>query len=315
MDRFQSMRAFTRVVEKNGFAAAARDMGLSRSVVNKAVIQLENDLGTQLLVRSTRKVTPTETGLAFYDRARQILGDLDEAMQSVRELTERPTGNLRVNAPMSFGVRHLAGVVAQYMADNLDVHVELLLNDRFVDAIEEGFDVTLRIAEPNYVTSLITREIVPIRRVLCASPEYLKEHGDLASPRELKAHRCLQYGYSGVASQWRLSGPGDPSGPSGPSGSGGTKAYAINCVMWSNNGDVLKAAAQAGQGIALLPTFIVGDDLQSGTLRSVLTDHAPGDLVLSAVYPRHRHLSAKVQAFVAALEARYGGRPYWDLVT
>ena len=302
MDRLESMRAFTRVVEKSGFAAAARDMGLSRSVVNKAVIQLENDLGTQLLQRSTRRVTPTETGLAFYDRARQILGDVEEAMSSVRDLGEHPTGNLRINAPMSFGTQHLAPVVAEFMAAHPDVHIELLLNDRFVDAIEEGFDVTLRIAEPSYVTSLITREIVGVRRVLCASPEYVARAGEPASPRELKAHRCLQYGYSGVASQWRLHGPD------------GDKPYGIHCVMWSNNGDVLKAAARNGQGIALLPTFIVGEDLQAGTLRSVLTEYVPGDLIMAAVYPRHRHLSAKVRLFVDALEARFAGRPYWDLV-
>lgn len=302
MDRFGSMRAFTRVVEKSGFAAAARDMGLSRSVVNKAVIQLENDLGTQLLQRSTRSVTPTETGLAFYDRCRQILSDVEEAMASVRDLQDRPAGNLRVNAPMSFGTRHLAPVVAEFMARYPDVHVELVLSDRFVDAIEEGFDLTLRIAEPNYQTSLINREIVPIRRVLCASPDYIRDVGEIDTPAQLKKLRCLQYGYSGALSQWRLRG------------SGGERAYNINCVMWSNNGDVLEAAALAGQGIALLPSFIVGDELQAGTLCSVLTEYSPIGLMLSAVYPRHRHLSAKVRLFVTLLEERFGGRPYWDLV-
>ncbi|MEL6216424.1 MAG: LysR family transcriptional regulator, partial [Pseudomonadota bacterium] len=173
MDRFASMRAFTKVVESNGFAAAARAMGLSRSVVNKAVINLENDLGTQLLRRSTRKVTPTETGLAFYDRCQRILEDLDEAVASVKELQERPTGTLRMNAPMSFGTTHLAPVVAEFMSAHEHVHVELVLSDRFIDPIEEGFDLTLRIAEPTYSTSLIEQQIVPARRVMCASPVYL----------------------------------------------------------------------------------------------------------------------------------------------
>jgi DNA-binding transcriptional LysR family regulator len=303
MDRFDSMRAFTKVVEMSGFAAAARAMGLSRSVVNKAVINLENDLGTQLLTRSTRRVTPTETGLAFYDRCVQILGDLDEAIASVTELQENPTGNLRLNAPMTFGTQHLASLVADFMADYPDVHVELVLNDRFVDPIEEGFDVTIRIAEPLYSTSLITREIVPARRLLCASPAYLDEFGEPESPRDLKAHRCLQYGYSGTVTQWRLDG------------SDGEQSYPINCLMWSNNGEVLKSAALRGQGIALLPTFIIGGELQDGTLRSVLTDHPPTELAVSAMYPRHRHLSAKVRLFVEMLEQRFGGRPYWDLVS
>jgi len=303
MDRFESMRAFTRVVEESGFAAAARSMGLSRSVVNKAVINLENELRTQLLTRSTRRVTPTETGLAFYDRCVQILADLDEAIASVTELQEKPTGNLRLNAPMTFGTRHLATVVADFMASYPDVHVEVVLNDRFVDSIEEGFDVTIRIAEPEYSTSLITREIVPARRVLCAAPGYLNAFGEPESPQELKRHRCLQYGYSGTVTQWRLLGPD------------AERSYPINCLMWSNNGEVLKSAALRGQGIALLPTFIVGAELQDGRLRSVLPDHQPSELVVSAMYPRHRHLSAKVRLFVELLKQRFGGRPYWDLVS
>ncbi len=303
MDRFESMRAFTRVVDMKGFAAAARTMGLSRSVVNKAVIRLENELGTQLLRRSTRKVTPTETGLAFYDRCIQILGDLDEAIASVKELQDRPTGSLRINAPMTFGTQHLAPVVADFMAEHAEVGVELVLNDRFVDPIEEGFDLTIRIAEPQYTTSLITREIVPAKRVLCASPAYLEAAGEPDSPKDLKQHRCLQYGYSGTASHWRLKGPD------------GEQTWAINCRMWSNNGDVLRAAAVRGQGIALLPTFIVGEDLQNGSLLSVLPEYPPPELSVTALYPRHRHLSAKVRLFVDLMEERFGGRPRWDLVS
>lgn len=302
MDRFESMRAFVNVVDHRGFAAAAREMGLSRSAVNKAVINLENDLGTQLLVRSTRRVTPTETGLAFYDRCRQILGDLDEAITSVRELQDRPTGNLRMNAPMSFGTRHLAPVVAEFMARHPDLHVELVLNDRFVDPIEEGFDITLRVGDPDYPTSLIEKQIVPARRVLCASPGYLETNGEPEQATELKDHRCLQYGYSGSLQQWRLSGPE------------GEQSWPIDCVMWSNNGEALKSAATRDQGITLLPTFIVGEELQSGALRTVMPDYRPSDLVVSALYPRHRHLSAKVRLLVELLNDRFAGRPYWDLV-
>ena len=302
MDRFESIRAFARVVEEGGFAAAARRMGLSRSVVNRAVIALEDRLGTQLLIRSTRQVTPTETGLAFYDRALGILNELDSAIASVTELQEHPTGNLRVNAPMSFGTMHLASLVADFMRTHPDVRVELMLSDRFIDPIEEGFDVTLRVAEDAPSTSLIVRNIAPAKRVLCASPEYLADAGEPETPKDLRLHRCLHYGYLDSGSQWRLKGPD------------GDRAWAINCVMWSNNGETLRDAAIGGQGIALLPTFIVGEALQDGQLRTLLTEFSPPEIVLSAVYPRHRHLSAKVTLFVDLLVERYGGLPYWDLV-
>lgn len=302
MDRFSGMQAFTQVVEAGGFAAAARRMGVSRSVVNKQVIKLERELGVQLLRRSTRQVTPTEPGLVFYERCVGLVSQLEDAIRSVTELQESPTGNLRINAPMSFGTLHLSGVAAEYMQRHPDVHVELVLNDRFVDPIEEGFDVTLRVGEPAAVTSLVTKEIVGCHRVLCASPEYLADHTEPTHPVELTTHRCLQYGYLASGNRWRLEGPD------------GERSYPINCVMWSNNGEVLKAAAIGSQGISLLPTFIVGDALQEGELRTVLHDYQPPKASLCAIYPRHRHLSTKVQLFVDLLLARFGGRPYWDLV-
>ena len=303
MDRFLTMRAFIQVVDAGGFAAAAREMGLSRSVVNKYVITLENELGTQLLQRSTRQVSPTEAGIAFYDRALSILDELDEAFAAVTQLQEQPRGNLRINAPMTFGSLHLARVVAEFMALHAEVHVELVLNDRFIDPIEEGFDVTVRIAAPSVSTSLICREIVPIQRVLCASPAYLQAHGEPRKPDDLQQHRCLHYGYQESGNQWKLSGPR------------GELSVPVNCVMWSNNGDSIKQIAICDQGIALLPTFIVGDELQLGRLRTVLSDFQPADITLSALYPRHRHLSAKTQLFVAFLEERFGKSAYWDLVT
>jgi DNA-binding transcriptional LysR family regulator len=220
----------------------------------------------------------------------------------VTELQERPAGKLRMNSPMSFGIQHLAPVVAEFMAEHPDIEVEVILNDRFVDPIEEGYDITLRIAEPVYLTSLASREIGPARRVLCASPGYLDIHGEPEDPKQLKDHRCLQYGYSGTMTGWRLTGPA------------GDQNYSINAVLCSNNGDVLKSAALKDQGIALLPTFIVGDALQEGSLRTVLPQHTPSELTLSALYPRNRHLSTKIRLFLDLLESRFGGRPHWDLV-
>lgn len=302
MDKFEGIRAFTRVIEAGGFAAAARGMGLSRSVVNKAVINLEQELGTQLLRRSTRQVTPTDTGLAFYDRARQILSDLDEAMTTVTSLQGTPTGNLRVNAPMSFGTLHLSRVIAEYMALYPDVHVELVLNDRFVDPIEEGFDVTLRVGAPQATTSLVTRELVSAKRMLCASPDYLQRWGEPSEPADLIRHRCLHYGHLDSGSKWRLCS------------AYGEQAFAIHCVMSANNAEPLRDAAIHNQGIAMLPTFIAGEALQSGQLRTILVDYPPSEITLSALYPRHRHLSTKVRVLVDLLSQRFGDRPYWDLV-
>lgn len=302
MDKFESIRAFTKVVEDGGFAAAARNMGLSRSAVSKHVINLEQSLGTQLLHRSTRRVSATETGLAFYDRCVGILSELDEAISAITELQEKPHGNLRINAPMSFGSRHLSHMVADFMAEFPDVHVELVLNDRFVDPIEEGFDVTVRVGESRHATSLITRHIAPANRALCASPQYLERHGEPIHPTELKDHRCLHYGYQESGNRWRLIGPD------------GEHSFSINCVMWSNNGEVLKDACVKHQGIALLPTFLIGEALQQGALRTLMHGYRPPEIALSVLYPRHRHLSAKVRLFVDTVTRWFGGRPYWDLV-
>lgn len=289
MDKLDSMRAFVRVVDHRGFAAAARQMGLSRSVVSKAVIQLEQTLGAQLLRRSTRKVTPTDTGLAFYERCLGILEDVDCAMASVTQLQDKPSGTLRINAPMSYGIQCLGPIVGKYMQRWPDVRVEVNLNDRFVDPIEEGFDITLRIARREKTSGLVTRTIAPVPIVLCASPQYLAEHGEPRTPEELRQHRCLQYSNQASGERWVLRRDGKE------------RVVRINCAMWSNNGEVLGAGAIAGQGVALLPGFIVAAALYRGALQPVLQDFTPEPLSLAALYPRHRHLAAKVRAFVDLL--------------
>lgn len=303
MNMLDGIRYFSRVVEAGGFAAAARELGVSRSMVTKQVARLEDELGAQLLRRSTRKVTPTETGTAFYERCTALLAELDAAVASVSELQETVRGTLRVNAPMSFGARHMTEVVNAFMTAHPEVRVELALSDRFVDPLEEGFDVSIRISEPQVSSSLVTREIAPARRVLCASPTYLRTEGEPESPRELQSHRCLHYGYQASGVRWRLQGPS------------GDESVAVTCAMWSNNGDVLAAAAAGHQGIALLPTFIVGARLQSGELRTLMCDYEPTPLTICALYPRHRHLSSKVRRFVDAVGAAIGEQPYWDLVS
>jgi len=301
MDKFESIRAFTQVVVSGGFAAAARDMGLSRSAVNKLVIGLENELGVQLLHRSTRVVTPTETGLAFYERCIEILASLEEAERSVTQLHGEPRGRLRVNAPMSFGTMHLAPALADFLVQYPDLQVQLTLSDRFIDPIEEGFDVTVRIAEPQQTASLIVHSLAPAGRVLCAAPTYLETHGTPSHPNELRHHSCLHYGQLAVENQWMLIG------------ADGEYTISVNGVLCSNNGEVLRDAAVRGLGITLLPRFLVGEELQRSTLQLVLPDYHPPELSIYVIYPVNRHLSTKIRLLVDFFQERFGHQPDWDL--
>lgn len=302
MDKFESIRAFAQVVDSGGFAAAARVMGLSRSAVNKLVMNLEDDLKVQLLHRTTRKVTPTETGLAFYDRCLAILADLAEAEQAASQLQTEPKGRLRINAPMTFGTLHLAPAVADFLTQYPDLQIELALSDRFIDPIEEGFDLTVRIAVPPDSASLIVHRLVTANRVMCASPAYLERHGIPQHPNDLKQQSCLHYGYLSSQNQWRLTGPGGEIYP-----------VTVQGVLCSNNGEVLRDAALKGLGIILVPTFIVGQDLKQGTLQAISADYPPVEIAVYVLYPVNRHLSTKVQLLTEFLSDRFGGCPDWDL--
>jgi DNA-binding transcriptional LysR family regulator len=294
MDKFAQMRAFTQVIAAGGFAAAARTMGLSRSAVNKLVIGLENQLGVQLLHRSTRVVTPTETGLAFYERCVEILATLEEAERSVTQLHDEPRGILRVNAPMSFGTMHLAPAVADFLVEYPELQMQLTLSDRFVDPIEEGFDVTIRIAEPQPIGSLIVQPLAPAPRVLCAAPSYLEIQGMPMHPEQLRSHACVHYGQMVTGHQWILLG------------ADGEHRVTVQGVLCSNNGEVLRDAAIRGLGIALLPLFIIEDAIAQGLLQIVLPDYQPLELSIDVMYPVNRHLSTKIRLFIEFLQARFG---------
>ncbi|MEM9155895.1 MAG: LysR family transcriptional regulator [Cyanobacteria bacterium P01_F01_bin.33] len=296
MDKFEQIRAFTQVVVSGGFAAAARQMGLSRSAVNKLVIALEKELNVQLLHRSTRTVRPTETGLAFYERCVEILASWEEAEHSVRKLQAEPQGSLRINAPMTFGTMHLAPAIADFTAQYPDLQVQLTLNDRFVDPIEEGFDVTVRIAEPRPSSALFIQPLARAERVLCAAPNYLEKQGRPKHPRELRAHSCLHYGQVAIEKRWTLTGVD------------GEHTVTVSGVLCSNNGEALMAGAMRGLGIVLLPRFIVDRALQAGTLQIVLPDYHPSGLSIHIMYSVNRHLSLKIRLLVDFLIERFGNR-------
>lgn len=291
MDKFESMRAYIQVVRSGGFAAAAREMDLSRSAVNKLVMNLEDALSVQLLQRTTRKVTPTPTGLAFYERCVAILADVKEAEIAVSQLQTEPKGLLRVNGPMTFGNRYLAPIVAQFLQQYADLHIVLVLSDRFVDPIEEGFDVTVRIAQPADSPSLIAHDLTTTPVILCAAPHYLATKGTPTIPTDLTDHDCLPYGHSASDSRWILMGPD------------GEHRIIVNGPLCANNGEPLRAAAVQGLGITLLPQFIVESDLQTGRLQRIMPEYAAPPLSVCALYPVNRHLSTKVRLFVDFLES------------
>ena len=293
MDKFASMKAFTQVVQSGGFAAAARKMGVSRSTVNKLVINLESELKVQLLQRSTRKVNPTPTGLAFYERCLNILAEVEAAENAVSELQTTPKGTLRINAPMSFGTLYLGQAIAEFTAQYSELQMQLTLEDRFIDPIAEGYDLTIRIARFVMSSNFVCRKISPARRVICASPNYLSEYGIPSLPQELEKHSCLHYGQIVTGNQWRLCNGDDE------------YAIAVKGVLCSNNGEILKDAAVNSLGIALLPTFIVREEINSGSLVQILADYYPPTLDLCLLYPVNRHLNTKVKLFVEFFEQKF----------
>ena len=296
MDKFESMKAFTRVVEAGGFAAAAREMGVTRSTVNKLVINLEGHLQTQLLQRTTRKVSPTDAGRAFYIRCVNILADVQDAELALSQLDDNPKGTLRVNAPMTFGTLHLAPILSEFMVQYPDIQVELSLNDRMIDPIEEGFDVTLRIAIAPTSASLVVEDLATSPLVLCAAPSYLDRAGTPLHPQDLRHHACLHYGYMSQQRMWSLIGP-DQSYQVGVKG-----------PLCCNNGEVLCEAAIAGLGLVILPKFIVSEALEQGLLIPVLEAYQPGILKICALYPVNRRLSTKVTVWTEFLKQKLMAR-------
>lgn len=302
MDRLTAMEAFVQVAETRSFSEAARRSRSSKSAVSRQIAALETELGARLFHRTTRSLTLTEAGRSYFEHVSRILTELAQANLSVSQLQTAPRGRLRVNAPMTFGYLHLAPAIPEFLCRYPEVDVDMIMNDRFVDLVEEGFDVAVRIGNLAD-SSLVARKLAPVRRVVCASPAYLKARGVPAAPDDLKAHDCLCYSNVALSHEWRfITADGRP------------WPVEVKGRLSANNGDALKAAALRGLGLVILPTFIAGSDLQAGTLVTVLDQFVPQDLTVNAVYPHSRHLSPKVRAFVDFLAALFGPQPYWDLV-
>lgn len=299
MDRLDGIETFVKVGELGSFSAAAKRLGWSKSAVSKQVAALEERLGAKLFHRTTRALSLTEAGAAFLERARSILAELGEAESAVASLNGELQGLLWVNAPLSFGIRHVAPAITSFLGEHKNLRLELDLTDRFVDLIEEGYDLALRIGALAD-SSLIARKLAPIQRLLCASPDYLARAGIPETPADLAAHSCLSYRQERRTAPWILDNGAN------------RVSVTVDGPLATNNGDVLLEAARAGAGIVDLPTFYTCDDLRDRRLVPVLPGWSPPKLGLYAVYAPNRHLSLKVRKFIEFFAARLGPEPYWD---
>lgn len=300
MDRFQAIAAFAKVVESGSFARAADRLGISVSAVSRQVAELEAHLGARLLNRTTRRLSLTESGQAFYERCVQLLADLEEAEVTVSAASIVPRGTLRLTCSATFGARHLVPAIAEFAARHPQIRFDVELSERTVDIVEEGLDLAIRIGEIGS-QQLVARRLGVTRLVCCASPDYLARHGEPRTPEDLALHACLTYEHSPTRGAWSFRDP-----------SGHERNVAVNASVHANNGSFLVALAVAGAGIAREPDFIVGPDVRAGRLKPILTAYTALPLDICAVYPSRRHLSAKVRAFADFLVARFA-TPEWGL--
>jgi DNA-binding transcriptional LysR family regulator len=288
------MEVFVRVVEAKGFSAAARQLGMSKSAASKIVSRLEDRLGARLLNRTTRRLSLTDAGSAYFERALRVMAEAQEAELAVSRLQAQPRGWLRVNAPMTFGTMHLARILPDFMWAHPELHVDLHLTDKVVDLVEEGYDAAIRIGRLAD-SSLIARRLCAVRFMFCASPDYLTRMGRPAHPRDLARHNVFSYEY--------VQGTPDEMRWHGPDGAGHVR---VTGSLRTNNGEVMREAACAGLGISLFPDFMVAEEIRTGRLVEILSGYADLSMSLYAVYPHNRHLSAKVRAFVDFLAERFG---------
>lgn len=295
MDRLSEMEAFVQVVDHGGFTEAARKMGVSKSAVSKHVAALEARLAVRLLNRTTRRVNPTEVGLAYYDRARCVLEDAREADNMVTAMQSMPKGSLRVSVPVSFGIGQLSTAVAKFLCTYPDVDVNMVLDDRFVELVAEGFDLAIRIGVLED-SSLKARKLAEARRLLVASPAYLAQAGTPASIEDLNKHRLLHYSNLATGNFWKLRSP-----------SGEERQIRAGGRLTANNGESLMRAAENGIGIAMLPSFIAGNALRAGTLVEILPDLEPDLIGIFAIYPQGRFPQPKLRAFVDFLVEHFKG--------
>ena len=298
MDRFLEMQTFAAVVDAGSFVKAAEALGLSKAAMSRHVGELETRLGVRLLQRTTRRLSLTEEGQVFYARSKELLAGVDEAEAEITSRSGAASGLLRINAPFTFGILHLAPLWGVFRSQYPQVALDVTLADRVVDLVDEGYDVAIRIATlPS--STLISKRLASTRMVLCASPSYLAAHGAPQHPAELAAHAVISYSYLATRDEWHFVGPQGP-----------VSVKTQPCIR-TNNGDTCRAAALAHQGIILQPDFLVGRDLASGALLELMPTFRTLELGIYAVYPTRKHVPPKVRALIDFLAAHFAQTPAW----
>ncbi|WP_371395675.1 LysR family transcriptional regulator [Fretibacter rubidus] len=300
MSRYEELEAFVRTIESGSFTAAAKQLRVAKSAISRRISELEARLGTQLIIRTTRKLSLTESGQALFQRATMLLSDWEEAEGAASQSAKDLSGRIRIAAPLSFGISYLGAAIIDFTKNHPDVSFDIDFSDRKVDLVAEGMDLAVRIGDlPD--SGLIARKVAPIRTVVTASPDYLKDKPAVKTPEDLQALSELRY--SGRAKTvWTYKGPHGQSG-----------TIELPSALTASNGDFLRDAAVAGLGVTIQPIFILCDAIDEGTLVELLPDYRWSDINAYAVYPPTRHLSVRVRAFVDFLVARYSGIPPWEL--
>lgn len=300
MNRLRAIEVFVTIVDQGSFAAAADALGMSRNMASRHLADLEAHLGARLLTRTTRSHSLTSTGAVYLERARNVLAQLDEADRIAGLHTLTPQGRLALSAPMSFGVHHVAPYLGRYTASNPQVTVDMSLNDRTVDLVEEGFDVAIRITGKLADSNLIARRIADVQVILCASPGYIASHGSPDTPGAISDHRCLGYTFGHEGDVWSLN-----------DGNGTVEQVRISPAVLANSGDAIEELAIAGGGLALQPDFIVSRDIAAGKLVRVLPQWSGGVLGVYAMYASRLYEPLKVRSFVDWIAELYRPKPPW----
>ncbi len=285
MDRFLEMRVFAAVVDAGSFVKAAEALDISKAAASRIVADLEARLSVRLLHRTTRRQSLTAEGEVFHVRSKELLAAVDEVEAEVTERAGRAVGILKVSAPVTFGVLHLAPLWSGFMAKNPDVELEVNLSDRMVDVVEEGIDLAVRIARL-HSSSLVSRQLSSTRLVLCASKRYLRKHGTPRNPEDLGRRDVLAYSLLMTGDTWEFTGPDGP------------VSVRVKPRLRTNSGDTCRAVALGHEGIILQPTFMVHEDLRTGALVEVLPQYRSVELGIYAVYPTRKHLSPKVRVLI-----------------
>lgn len=300
MDRLESDRMFVAVMETGSFTAAAERLGTSSGQASKLVSRLENALGVRLLSRTTRSVSPTEAGRAYFDRLRPLLDELDALDAAIRDVSHAPRGRLRLSAPLTFGAMELAPALNRFAAEYPGIELDVGFSDRVVNLVDEGFDLAVRVGRPED-SSMIARKLCDVRIITVASPDWLDRHGEPAEPGDLAGLDCI------IDSNFR-----EPNRWPFRDAEGRAASVAVTGRIRYSNTEACLGAAEAGLGLACVPAFVAADALRKARVRQVLKAFEPEPYAVHAVYPHGRYLAGKVRVLVDFLARYYRKRPHWE---